>query len=246
MMMEPDRFRSRRPRTTPILPWGWYDVGLTLLWALPFSLLAWGLARLLQNVPGWSTGAGLVDPGTYMVGAGVYVALTIGVYLSVARRAGWAVLGVRSTSFMNYLLVIPLFLTGLMGLALTNMALVQLVGNFENPQIATISEGQPLGQAEILALLLLVAGIVPVVEELFFRGLIYPLMRQRMPAFFAVVLNALLFAVVHFIPILIPGLFVVGLCLAYIRERSGSIWPCVLFHALQNALAILAISLVLN
>jgi len=44
------------------------------------------------------------------------------------------------------------------------------------------------------------------------------------------------------VPLLMPGLFVVGLLLAYLRERSGSIWPGVALHALQNGTALLLIN----
>jgi membrane protease YdiL (CAAX protease family) len=243
-MKEPDHFRSRVRHS--FLPWSWYDVGLALLLTVPISGLFWFGGRWLQNTFGGTADTGLIDPGTYLFGAGIYLALTISIYVSVARRAGWPSLGLRPASLLNYLLVLPLFITGLFGLALANLLVMQLAGQFENPQVAAISGGNPLGQAEVLALLLLVAGVVPVVEELFFRGMLYPLLRERMPAFFAIVLNALLFALVHFIPVLIPGLFVVGLMLAYLRERSGSIWPGVLYHSLQNALGVLAISLVLT
>jgi uncharacterized protein len=56
------------------------------------------------------------------------------------------------------------------------------------------------------------------------------------------VLNAALFAAAHVVTLLLPGLFVVGLFLAYLRERSGSIWPSVLLHALQNGVALLLIN----
>jgi uncharacterized protein len=55
----------------------------------------------------------------------------------------------------------------------------------------------------------------------------------------------LLFALVHFIPILIPGLFWVGFVLAWVRERSGSIVPGIVLHALQNGLVVWAIYAVL-
>jgi hypothetical protein len=71
--------------------------------------------------------------------------------------------------------------------------------------------------------------------------MLYPLLRRRMPAALAIMANAAIFSLVHVIPVLIPSLFVVGLCLAYLRERSGSIWPGVLYHAMQNSLAMVAI-----
>lgn len=119
-----------------------------------------------------------------------------------------------------------------------NRAIAAALGSFENPQQEALTGGVAPGVGGFIALFILVALVAPFVEELFFRGMLYPLLRSRMSAVLAVVANAFLFAVVHFIPLLIPGLFVVGLFLAYLRERSNSIWPSVLFHTLQNSLAL--------
>jgi membrane protease YdiL (CAAX protease family) len=75
-----------------------------------------------------------------------------------------------------------------------------------------------------------------VAEELFFRGMIYPVMRRRWSAGWAIVLNAGVFALVHFIPLLMPSLFYVGLLLAWVRERSNSVIPGILMHMLQNTI----------
>jgi hypothetical protein len=67
-------------------------------------------------------------------------------------------------------------------------------------------------------------------------------MRRDLGPALAILLNAAVFALVHVIPQLLPGLFVIGLILAYLRERSGSIWPGVLYHVLQNGVALLVIN----
>jgi len=222
--------------------WGWGAVGATLVLAAAATLVLLLASRFVVRALGLEVGESLISPPVYIVGAGIYLALVSGVYLFAARRAGWGALGLRSTELVNLLLVPPLFVGGVIALLLVNALVALALGSFENPQADAITGGQALGPAELAAGLLLIAGLVPFVEELFFRGMVYPLIRARMGAAPAIVLNALLFAVVHFIPLLIPGLFVVGLLLAYLRERSGSIWPSVLYHTLQNALALIVIN----
>jgi hypothetical protein len=94
--------------------------------------------------------------------------------------------------------------------------------------------------------MILVAVVAPIVEELFFRGMLYPVLRRRWSAPVAIVVNGFLFALIHVIPILLPGLFFVGIVLAWVRERSGSVIPCMVIHALQNGTVLLVIYATLN
>lgn len=226
--------------------WGWRDVLAVLV------LMIVGGATLLLTARAVVAGFGLdverrlVSPVFYLVGLGIYLVAIAGVHHFAARRAGWAALGLRPAGWLAFALVPPLFIVGLIGLALVNSVVGLLAGGFENPQVGALTGGRALSPSELIALLLLVAGVVPFAEELFFRGMLYPLIRARTGAVAAVVLNAALFSLAHVIPQLLPGLFVVGLCLAYLRERSGSIWPSVCYHAIQNALALLLINATLG
>jgi hypothetical protein len=69
----------------------------------------------------------------------------------------------------------------------------------------------------------------------------YPLMRRSTAAWVAVVLNASIFALAHGIPIMLPTFFVMGVMFTLVRERTNSLLPGMLIHALQNALAVLSI-----
>lgn len=226
--------------------WGWGDVAATMVLTFVAGLVLILVARSVLELFGLDAGESLIAPPVYIVGVGIYLAILAGAYFFVARRVGWAPLGLRPPSFGDLLIVLPLFFAGTIGLLVVNGGLALILGSFENPQADTITGGRPLASGELVAALLLVAILVPFVEELFFRGMVYPLMRAHMGALPAMALNALCFAAVHFIPLLIPGLFVVGMLLAYLRERSGSIWPSVFYHMLQNSLALLAINAALQ
>ncbi|MBP1465437.1 CPBP family intramembrane metalloprotease [Candidatus Chloroploca sp. M-50] len=232
---------SPQPTSTPPA-WGWRSVGLAALVSIGALIILSLMVQVLTSGLGLEVGSGIVSPVLYLVMVGFYLSLIGGVYLFAARHAGWQALGVRSARRRDYLLVIPLYLAALFLLILINSLIVFLIGDFENPQIEAISGGRALTSAELVMLLLLVAGLVPFAEELFFRGMIYPLMRYRASIITAIALNAAAFTVVHVIPVIFPALFVLGLLLAYLRERSGSIWPSVLLHMMQNGLAILAIN----
>jgi uncharacterized protein len=225
---------------------GWRDLGLALLVFVAGSAAIIILGRFAAAALGLKPGGGLLSPGAYVVGVGLYLALLLGMYLFGARRAGWAALGLRGTSWVYFALVPLLFMIGMSALISINLLIMRTVGSFENPQVDAISGGRAMSPGEFVAGLLLIAVLVPFVEELFFRGMLYPLLRRRAPAALAIVANAAIFALAHAIPILIPGLFVVGLFLAFLRERSGSVWPGVLYHVMQNGVAMLAIYAALN
>lgn len=236
----PEGRDERRPWGGP--GWSWGDLLLALAVTVVGGTLLTLLARFATAALGLEGGESLVAPALYLAGTGIYLAAILGVYLFAARRAGWAALGVRGAPWQRFAVVPALFVAELLLLALVNLGVGQLAGGFENPQVDALTGGAALGAGELAALLLLVAVVAPLAEELLFRGMLYPLLRVRMGPAPAILLNAALFAAAHVIPLLLPGLFVVGLFLAYLRERSGSIWPSVLLHAMQNATALLLIN----
>lgn len=91
-----------------------------------------------------------------------------------------------------------------------------------------------MGAAVLAATVLCVAA--PIAEELFFRGLVHGSLR-RFGVPVATVVSAAFFAVVHVVPAAFPILFVVGVVLALLYERTGSLLPGILVHACLNSLA---------
>lgn len=98
----------------------------------------------------------------------------------------------------------------------------------------------PLGLR--IPLVLVVVCVGPLVEELLFRGVLLSALMRRWPVGWAVAGSSLLFALVH-LPGLayqwyaLPNLLLLALLLAGLRLRSGSIWPAVLAHGVNNLLA---------
>lgn len=80
-------------------------------------------------------------------------------------------------------------------------------------------------------------------EELAFRGLILQGLRTSLGAGGAVALTALLFGVIHLDPLQGLSAFFSGLYLGYLTVRSGSIYPAVVAHGVNNLWATLESSL---
>lgn len=119
-----------------------------------------------------------------------------------------------------------------------------LAGQHEVSQaVSDIADKAHLGMR--VALLPVVVLIGPVVEELLFRGALLSILRTRLGDGWAIGLSAVIFGTVH-LPDLawlwyaVPNLVLVGLFCAWLRVRSGSIWPAFVTHAANNALATIA------
>jgi CAAX protease family protein len=92
-------------------------------------------------------------------------------------------------------------------------------------------------------LLFVVAVVVaPVVEETCFRGWIFTSLRYSWGRWPAIVLSALLFGLAHYESTHLYALavFPLGLVLAALRERTGSVGTSMLFHAANNLIAFLS------
>ena len=93
------------------------------------------------------------------------------------------------------------------------------------------------GAGVALLIVVVVVG-APLVEELVYRGLLQGAVGRRLPqwgGWLALILVAAMFALVHFVPIEYPGLFLVGLVLGVCALRTGRLGMSVLAHLAFNA-----------
>ncbi len=95
------------------------------------------------------------------------------------------------------------------------------------------------GLIDFVALLLVLAVVPAICEELLFRGFLQTgLVRVLGGEGRGVVVSALLFAAFHLDPWRFTGVFVLGLFLGTLVVRSGSLWPAVVAHAINNTMSI--------
>jgi CAAX protease family protein len=86
---------------------------------------------------------------------------------------------------------------------------------------------------------IVIAGVAPVVEEFMFRGVGYTLLAPLGVAGTIVVVG-IAFALTHGLIRAFPVLFLIGAGLAFLRWRTGSIYPAIILHACFNGIGLLA------
>ena len=91
----------------------------------------------------------------------------------------------------------------------------------------------------LFVLILLVVVGAPIVEELFYRGLLLRALKRHLGPWPAIITCGVIFGLVHFEPVSAPGLALFGVVLAYLAHRTGRLGPSIVTHAAFNALTML-------
>jgi sodium transport system permease protein len=108
-----------------------------------------------------------------------------------------------------------------------------------NEELVRVLDRFVVAADNVWVLLLAVAVLPAVCEELAFRGFILSGLRHIGNRWTAIVISSVFFGMAHsiFQQSLIACL--VGVVLGFIAIQSGSLWPCALFHLTHNSLGVL-------
>ncbi len=112
-----------------------------------------------------------------------------------------------------------------------------------HPQQEDVTRDLGLGHGAFgtIAAGVLIVIVAPFAEEIFFRGFIFGGLRRRFSFLTAAVLSGLIFGLFHFTGLssigVVPQLALFGFALAWLYEKTGSIYPSIAVHAVNNALA---------
>jgi membrane protease YdiL (CAAX protease family) len=85
---------------------------------------------------------------------------------------------------------------------------------------------------------LLIVVLGPMAEEAFFRGFVFPGLAWKWGLWPGALASAGIFAATHGVLSLLVPAFFSGLLFVWAFRRSGSLWPGLLAHAAQNAIAL--------
>jgi membrane protease YdiL (CAAX protease family) len=230
------------PRTPPRKKWSivlgilLYLVGqFSVSLFLPPILIATGVISSGEELGT----TGIITAGTFWllnVANIVSVALIVVVVLGFYKE-GFSSLGFTANKLPKALLY------GMVGFVLA-FILAGIVGYPIQQQFGVDPTQEALSQSAAVPGLLPVvflSGVIiaPIAEEVVFRGYLYKAFRDRFKPSYAIVLSAVLFSVIHLEPLAAASLFVIGVVLAYVYEKTGNLMAPITLHVLNNAVAFL-------
>ncbi len=175
------------------------------------------------------------------------------VYLTGIRRGkvSWAGLGFIPPKLqLNWVLIAVVVSLALIPIRALVGAVVELglSGSLESLEMRNelLFAGAEPTILNFLVSIIVIGVIVPISEELFFRGLIFRWFQLRFKLWPAVLLSSLLFGLAHYdsVAIMISS-FVLGVANAIAMERTKSIWVPIVMHAVTNGSAVVLIYLFL-
>ena len=212
-------------------------LGAWLVFVLALTLLNYAGRYASDDTPEdvayqWVSSVAIVVQFGLMLG--ILLLITIGLpkreLFALRRPASWK----RALG----LAVLGLVLIYLFSLAYTGV--LSLLGDFDatEEQGLVPDEWDSSRAAPFIAFFLAVTLLAPIVEELTYRGLGFSLLAPY-GVVLAVAATGLLFGLAHGLLIGLPVLAFFGIVVAWLRAKTGSVYPGILLHAVFNGVALL-------
>lgn len=233
------------PPVLPEVPEGVTPTDPDPRWPAPMALAAFVTAILTaalfgsivllaagdtDDPPAWANVvAALIQDVAFVVLALVFAAM-------VARPRPWQ-FGLRRTRFWaaaGWSLLAYVVFVGL------SYAFLTAVNATDEPDDLPQDLGVDESTAALLAIGFVVCVLAPLVEEFFFRGYLYGSFRRIRGPWLGALIVGILFGAVHAggsDPAYLLPLAIFGGVLCLLRERTGSLYPCIVLHAINNCLA---------
>jgi membrane protease YdiL (CAAX protease family) len=200
--------------------------------ALALFAVFMGAAMMTLRLTSGSTLGALLGPIAAQAAMGVVI-------LMGSRVAPFSGQSLRRSIPRRQLRVAPLVLIALGGFLLQ----ATLVAGFQSLTPSSIPGVRPEMEAPLMWLVILLTSVVgaPLLEEVFFRGMLLPLLSRR-NLVLGLVTSAALFGLAHGFdtPFRAVPTFLQGLVLGGVMLLTGRLRAAVLLHALNNALVLAA------
>ena len=220
----------------------------------PESLLWLGCGLMLALAPGAAV-AGLFEDGSIAQMAANVTALPVAILVAVVvwcqanRRIYQSPIRLADTFGFNRNNTGCCLLLGLaaglglvliaMALALLSNLLIHALGNQAEPQkLVTLIAEESAKKENIPTLIFFVVmsvAVAPIAEEILFRGILYPAIKQIGHPILAAIGTALLFALFHVNLLTFASLTVVALGLIALYEFTDNLLAPITAHAVVNA-----------
>jgi membrane protease YdiL (CAAX protease family) len=144
-----------------------------------------------------------------------------------------------SVSFVSSILI----LFAMANLMYVYHKLLTMMGiKIERPMIEAILKSSDSSSLWLMCLGIIV--LAPISEELIFRRFIFGFLAPRCGFLTAMMITAGLFAAIHLSIYSLPALFLLGIGFQLIYLKFGSLYPAILMHAFNNAIAVTLLLLI--
>jgi membrane protease YdiL (CAAX protease family) len=173
-----------------------------------------------------------------MIQAGVFIGTAVLFASFVDKPKPWQ-FGLRRTRFWPAVGWAALGLLAFYVFAALYTALAQP----DVEQTVTKELGADQGTAGLIAAGVVVIVLAPLSEEFFFRGFFYRALRSRFPLLVAAAIDGVVFGFIHWDfstahgLLIVPPLAFLGFVFCLIYERTGSLFPVIALHAINNSAA---------
>jgi membrane protease YdiL (CAAX protease family) len=232
---------SRHQLWRELSSWQPIDAVAALLLPIVIPLVIYVSADFWQAVgilPQWASFFLEQTPTALVLQYAFSLVVEVGVIIWLARirQAGFADFGFKLVKIQWYVVAILLYLVQIFLI----IGIFVLLNRFL-PAINT-DEKQPVlefGRSGWGFWLSFISSVVvaPVIEELMFRGIIFAGLSKRYPLWLAAVGSSLAFALLHGQVNVGIYTFVFGLILSWLYFRSGSLYPGITAHFINNLIA---------
>lgn len=156
-------------------------------------------------------------------------------------KVSWASLGIKKFDLLKSTLWVGTLLVVFFFVAYAALLLTKILVPGFNPDQAQVNEfTSATGSARVISFLALVV-IPPLIEEILFRGFMFPAFSKRLGVVGGALLSSLLFGLAHLQANVGVYTVVLGLLLCYMYNRTRSIIPGMALHMLNNYIAYIAI-----
>lgn len=239
----PVAHRHPREIVFPNAPWGIGEALIIFFVALvSTSAVSIVLFAFLSSIADTTTAIFML---IFLSSAVMYSILLAGTFYSVKVRHGsdQTALGLKLDGLGKGIargvgLGVPLFIGALVLAYLSHYILEPTNTDYLSKSVSEMSRGAVNAGLIILFIFTLVI-LAPVCEEIFFRGYLYPALRNRMNKQPAMLVNGLMFAAAHFDLFGFLPRFLLGYGLCWIYDKDRTLGGPIAGHALYNGLILL-------
>jgi membrane protease YdiL (CAAX protease family) len=207
------------------------------LWA--FGFCAWGIPRILAAaVDQTGTAGSVVGQSLILQIVGYVLAVVVAFALVRKHQAGdWTTLGIsRPTDPSGEILKGAAFGLLLLG-AWMPIGYMMSGRRFELDRLMQLLVGETSGLGLLLAGVILVIG-APIIEEIYYRGMLYEKLARRSRAV-GIIVSSILFVSAHGSPLILP-LYFLAIGVAFMR-KTKTLWFTMAAHGAWN-LAVLCLA----